>query len=329
MVLGVDNDPLCHYPYSENNDARFLLRSVETLTAGDFPMSFTGARLKLLAGCAPCQPFSTYSRGRALRDTRWTLLEHFARLVQEARPHIVVTENVPPLRHENVFAGFVSALRHDGYHVHYEVASCADYGVPQRRHRLVLLASRLGPLTLLPPTTPEGAYTTVRDAIIHMPPLSAGAACLMDPLHQAAPLSPLNLKRIRASAPGGTWRDWPVSLRTACHQRHTGTSYPSIYGRMTWDAPSPTVTTQFFGFGNGRFGHPEQDRAISLREGALLQGFPAGYAFVAPGKPIPRKPVGRLIGNAVPVPLAAAIGTSIVLHVGHWLAGDGRARGLD
>lgn len=136
-----------------------------------------------------------------------------------------------------------------------------------------------------------------------------------DPLHQTATLSPTNLLRIRASKPGGTWRDWDPELVATCHRKRSGKTYPSVYGRMSWDEPAPTVTTQFFGFGNGRFGHPEQDRAISLREGAILQSFPKNYRFVKPGEPIHFSILGRLIGNAVPVKLGEAIGRSLVAHV--------------
>jgi DNA (cytosine-5)-methyltransferase 1 len=145
--------------------------------------------------------------------------------------------------------------------------------------------------------------------------LKAGEVCPTDPLHQACELSPLNLKRIRASTPGGSWRDWDKRLVADCHKKSSGKTYPSVYGRMSWDEPAPTMTTQFYGFGNGRFGHPEQDRAISLREGAIIQSFPRSYKFVPAGEPIYRKPIGRLIGNAVPVNLAKAIGKTIVRHV--------------
>ncbi len=158
-----------------------------------------------------------------------------------------------------------------------------------------------------------------------MPLLEAGGVCDHDPLHQARQLSPLNLKRIRASRPGGTWRDWDKSLRAACHRRKSGKTYPSVYGRMTWDNPSPTITTQYYGFGNGRFGHPDQDRAISLREGAILQSFPKTYQFVPKGVPIYQNIIGRLIGNAVPVNLGSAIGKSIVLHVEECLGSQERA----
>ena len=190
-----------------------------------------------------------------------------------------------------------------------------DYGVPQSRQRLVLLASRLGAIKMIAPTTGEGKRPTVRKAIEGLPPLEAGEACPTYLLHQASELSPLIFKRIQASKPGGTWRDWEKRLVADCHRKSSGKTYPSVYGRMCWDEPAPTVTTQFYGFGNGRFGHPEQDRAISLREGAIIQSFPRSYKFVPGSAPIYCKSIGRLIGNAVPVNLAKAIGKSIVQHV--------------
>jgi DNA (cytosine-5)-methyltransferase 1 len=128
-------------------------------------------------------------------------------------------------------------------------------------------------------------------------------------------LSKLNLARIKASRPGGSWRDWPQHLVADCHRRSTGKSYPGVYGRMEWNEPSPTLTTQFYGFGSGRFGHPSQARGLSLREGAILQGFPQDYSFVPPGRTVQFKVLGRLIGNAVPVELGRVIGESILSHL--------------
>jgi len=324
--LGIDVDPACEHPYSGNNDASFLLKPVEEITSADLSEVFGDASFKLLAGCAPCQPFSTYSQTWSCpSDERWNLLEHFSRLVGEVRPHFVTMENVPLLEHKDVFANFVAALKNGGFDIFHGVVNCADYGVPQGRKRLVLLASTLGPLQLIAPTTPEGHRVTVREAIGEMPPLEAGETDEDDTLHRACKLSPLNLKRIRASRPGGTWRDWGESLQAACHRSKSGKTYPSVYGRMTWDDPSPTMTTQYYGFGSGRYGHPEQDRAISLREGAVLQGFPKTYEFVPGGEPVCRKTIGRLVGNAVPVGLGKVIGKSIVLHVAEWLDSQERA----
>ena len=229
-------------------------------------------------------------------------------------------ENVPRLRHERVFSDFVNMLESAEFDVFHDVVNCADYGVPQNRKRLVLIASRLGPIDLIDPITPEDRRRTVRQVIGDLPALSAGETSTTDALHRSSKLSPLNLRRIRASTPGGTWRDWDWNLRSECHKRDTGKSYPGVYARMSWDEPAPTMTTQFFGFGNGRFGHPEQDRGISLREGATLQSFPENYTLVPDGDEIHMKRIGRLIGNAVPVALGQAIGTSIIRHVEAWSA---------
>ncbi len=317
VCLGVDIDPDCEYPYEANNKAQFLLKPVEDLVADDLEKSFDSGSYTLLAGCAPCQPFSSYQQGKynSKNDKRWNLLKQFGRLVEETNPDFVTMENVPRLEQQNVFLKFVAGLESQGFHVSFQVVNCADYGVPQQRRRLVLLGSKLGPIKMIPPTTPEGKRKCVRDAIASLPALKAGGMYSKDPLHQAAELSPLNMKRIQYSKPGGTWRDWPEDLIADCHKKESGKTYPSVYGRMTWDDPAPTMTTLYYGFGNGRFGHPEQNRALSLREGAILQSFPKNYKFVPSKAPIYRRSIGRLIGNAVPVNLGKAIGRSIVKHV--------------
>ena len=134
-------------------------------------------------------------------------------------------------------------------------------------------------------------------------------------MHQAASLSPLNLKRIKQSKPGGTWLDWDKKLRCLCHRKKSGKSYGGVYGRMEWNKPGPTITTQFYVYGTGRFGHPEQDRALTLREGALLQTFPKKYKFIAPDRVYSLKKLGIHIGNAVPVRLGVIIGRSIKKHI--------------
>ena len=188
--------------------------------------------------------------------------------------------------------------------------------MPQDRSRLVLIGSRHGDPILPEPTHTPDEYVTVSQTIGDMPPLAAGRADPTDRLHCASGMSALNFERIRASRPGGTWRDWPPELVAECHRKKKGRGYASVYGRMRWDRPSPTITTQFYGFGNGRFGHPEQDRALSLREGAMLQTFPRDYAFIPPCEAAHFKSIGRLIGNAVPVGLARAIARAIKAHLG-------------
>jgi len=315
VTAGVDLDEACRYPYEANNDgAKFHSSDVSKLKASVLQSLFGEGTTRILAGCAPCQPFSSYAQRYETKGTpRWGLLDHFARLVKGVVPDVVTMENVPTVTKHKVFDDFLAELRRLGYQVSHSVVDSAAYGLPQRRRRLVLLASRLGPIDLREPN--EEIQATVRDALEELPELSHGQSHPEDPLHAASKLSPLNLRRIKASVPGGSWRDWPEELVAACHKKDTGRSYPGVYGRMEWDKPSPTLTTQFFGFGNGRFGHPEQDRGLSLREGAILQGFPSDYRFVEDGKRVQFKALGRLIGNAVPVELGRVIGESILDHL--------------
>jgi len=315
IAAGVDFDEACRFAFEENNHSTFLRRDVAGLEADEVSGLFQPGKRRVLVGCAPCQPFSTYNQKND--DPKWQLLGRFAALIDNVRPDVVSMENVPRLlafKAGKVFQNFVSILEAAGYYVIFDVLYGPDFGLAQTRSRLVLLASRLGPIKLPTPTHCDG-YRTVREEIGALPPLSHGECDPIDPLHRTSRLAPINVKRIDASKPGGTWRDWSSDLVAHCHTLDAGRGYSSVYGRMSWDEPSPTITTQFFGFGNGRFGHPEQRRALSLREGAMLQGFPRNYAFVAPDQPIPFKAVGRLIGNAVPVKLASAIARVVKSHL--------------
>ena len=316
IACGYDIDESCRFPFEENNRAPFVRRDVAEINPEEINKKFTSTLPKILIGCAPCQPFSTYSQGR--NDPKWQLLTDFSRLIVEIEPDIITMENVPRLirfQDGRIFNSFVNKLEKFGYHVRFMIAHCPDFGVPQDRDRLVLIGSRHGEPVLPEPTHASDEHVTVSDAIRDMRPLAAGEADTTDRLHRSSGISELNLERIRTSLPGGSWQNWHPDLVAKCHRRHTGKGYRSVYGRMQWDRPSPTITTQFYGFGNGRFGHPEQDRALSLREGAILQTFPPDYAFVSPDESIRFKNVGRMIGNAVPVALARAIARAIRSHL--------------
>jgi DNA (cytosine-5)-methyltransferase 1 len=315
VKAGYDIDPRCQFPYERNTKAEFILKDVADIGLPDLARYFSSDDIKILVGCAPCQPFSSYSRRNLNKDLRWKLLRDFARLLEECQPEIVSMENVIQLNHHSVFQEFVQKLGQLNYSFEVYEVNCQDYGIPQTRKRLVLLASKFGKIDLIPSTHDKSSYETVRRTIENLEPLSAGQSSKFDRLHLCSKLSELNLKRIRASKPGGTWRDWSEDLRAECHRKKSGETYPGVYGRMEWDQPSPTITTQCFGFGNGRFGHPEQDRALSLREAALLQTFPKDYEFVDPNEPIIFDRVGRLIGNAVPVKLGQIIAQSILEHI--------------
>ncbi len=314
VKAGYDIDQACKYPFEENNSIVFAEQDVDSLSTADLTPFLKDGDFTLLAGCAPCQPFSTYSRsGRSKkRELDWKLVLKFGRLVEEAQPDLITMENVPQLTDHSVFECFLASLK--GYHVRWSIVECSLLGVPQSRRRLVLLASRLGGAGLRIPQAPC-EIRTVRDTISGLPPIIAGERHPDDPLHAASSLSPINLQRIRASRPGGTWREWDPSLQAVCHRRKTGATYPSVYGRMEWDRIAPTITTQCFGYGNGRFGHPEQDRAISLREAAMLQTFPRTYRFAHADDSIRFNKLGRLIGNAVPVRLGEVIAEVLIRHV--------------
>lgn len=319
VVAGIDVDPACQQPYLANHQgAQFWLRDVNTVTGAELAALWSPGAVRLLAGCAPCQPFSSYANTASRDEDKWRLLYEFARLLQEVLPDLVTMENVPRLTAQAPFRAFLSMLKQLKYHVVYGVVNAADFGAPQQRKRLVLLASRLGPVTMPEPTHPGPSHwVTVRQAIGDLVPLGDGDQAPHDALHLAAGLSDLNRQRIRASRPGGTWRDWPPELVAACHQRESGKHSAGVYGRMEWDRPAPTMTTLCNGYGNGRFGHPEQHRAISLREAAIFQSFPPDYAFHPPGQPFSSKTVARLIGNAVPPKLGEAVGRGLLDSLRH------------
>jgi DNA (cytosine-5)-methyltransferase 1 len=317
VVAGYDIDGVCQFAYEQNNQpAVFKSKSVAEITGKQLSRLYPKQNWRVLVGCAPCTPFSKYTQGLdAASHEKWGLLYHFSRLISELKPHVVSMENVPQLQQHAVYDDFVAALGDLKYHVSTKEVYCPDYGIAQNRTRLVLFASKLGPISIIPPTHDAKEYATVKSAIGGLPRLKAGGENGNDPLHRCSQLSPTNLKRIKHSKPGGTWRDWPEELVAKCHKKKKGKSYPSVYGRMKWNEPSPTITTQFYGFGNGRFGHPTQNRALSLREGAILQSFPPDYEFVESGTDQGVHAIGRMIGNAVPVRLGEIVGKSIETHV--------------
>lgn len=313
---GLDFDPKCETPFTANiQGAKFFLEDITTTDAEKLNKLYRKRSLKLLAGCAPCQPFSNLRNGtNKSKSDKWPLLNEFSRLVRTIKPDFVTMENVPQLKKQTIFSDFIETLKGMDYQVSAQVVDAADYGVPQRRNRLVLLASLHGPIRLLSPEEIGVQKKTIREAIGGLPTLKAGETHRTDPLHKARALSDLNLKRIKASIPGGTWEDWPEQLKLECHKKESGATFKSVYGRMQWDRPAGTITTQSSNVGTGRFGHPSQDRALSLRELAILQSFPAEYVFAKETDEIEFAPIGRLIGNAVPVDLGYAVGRSINQH---------------
>lgn len=317
VIAGFDIDPTCQYTYVHNNNVPYHMQNVREIHAADLNEIYTENVTKILVGCAPCQPFSQmrFKMGKSnTKDEKYNLLLEYGRLIDEIKPTIISMENVPQIRETKVYKRFIRILRKNKYLISERVVYCPDYGIPQSRRRFVLIGSLLGPIELIAPTH-NREDVKVRDYIGNLSHIEAGGIDPNDALHRSAALSERNLQRIRASRPGGTWRDWPEELRCPCHRKNSGKTYSSVYGRMSWDSIGPTVTTQFYSFGTGRYGHPEQDRALSLREGAMLQTFPQNYDFIDPNREFVFRDIARHIGNAVPVRLGEIIGLSIINHL--------------
>ncbi len=320
VVAGIDNDSTCKFGYEYNNKTQFIDTNILKVTAEQINNLFGAQKgtIRVLAGCAPCQPFSRLNL-KEVTQKQLEPLAKFAQLIAETQPDIVSMENVSGLADVGkypVFANFLKTLEDNGYKYTYEVVDVSEFGVPQKRKRLVLLASKFGEISLIK-RTHKDKRITVRDVIKGLDPIKDGEISKKDTLHRSRKLAPINLKRIRATPhDGGNSDSWPDDLVLDCHKKKSGKTYRgTVYGRMRWDEPAPTMTTQCIGLGNGRFGHPRQDRAISLREAAIFQTFPEGYQFTNPNEPFLLTRVAKFIGNAVPVRLGSVIGKSIKQHL--------------
>jgi len=324
ILAGVDNDLSSGTTFQKNfPEATFIRKDIRSMQPSDISEIIESAKAAPLvfSACAPCQPFSKQRRQTKVDDDRIPLLLEFRRFVESFLPACIFIENVPGMQRgvdaESPFQEFREKIQEHDYHVAFAVVSSASYGVPQRRYRLVALASRLGsiefPLPTHGPGTSHPAYSTVRDWISDLPAIEAGEEHAAVPNHRAGALSDLNLRRIKATPEGGGRKNWPKELELDCHTNgYKGHS--DVYGRMSWDAPATGLTTRCISLSNGRFGHPTQNRAISVREAACLQTFPRDFTFTGNWES-----TGRQIGNAVPVLLASKFGAQIVDHIeSHW-----------
>lgn len=319
VVAGYDIEESCKFAYEYNNKAKFILKDVKEIGNDEINNLYpSDTDIKVLIGCAPCQPFSNYShryRDSDVTRNKMDLLDYFGEQVKNVKPDIVSMENVPQMAKEPVFERFLHTLENEGYFVDWKVAFAPAYGVPQRRKRLLLLASKLGQIKLKDEIYQKENYPTLRQTISDLPAIDAGETDKSDKIHTSRSLSSLNIRRIKSSKPGGTWKDWDSFLLPEAYRKKSGQTYGSVYGRLEWDKPASTMTTQFIGYGNGRFGHPEQDRALSLREGAMLQTFPRNYQFVKKEEKVLTTKLAIQIGNAVPPQLGKIIGESILEHM--------------
>lgn len=323
IILGLDFDAEASKTYRANfESASFIEKDINKVTFKEISQCLEVGPDDTLVfcGCAPCQPFSKIKTTRRKRDARKSLLSRFGRYVKRFRPDYVVVENVPGLQSVDAMSGpfkdFLDLLDAEGYggnRCKFEVVECQYYGVPQCRRRLLLIATRHGDSAPWPLKThgKDGVASknlpTVWEKIGTLPAIEAGQEHPEVPDHCSMSLSETNLKRMMATPAEKGRESWPAELRLKCHKDHEGHS--DVYGRLRKHAPAAALTTKCISLSNGRFGHPEQHRAISVREAALLQTFPMTFRFEGC---LGSK--ARQIGNAVPVALATQIGLAIVEH---------------
>jgi DNA (cytosine-5)-methyltransferase 1 len=317
VLGGIDNAPDCRETYEHNNaPAIFIEDDISELTADNLIKALDIDRNDnnlLFAGCSPCQYWSKIRTTRRKSEKSAFLLKEFERLVGIFLPGMIVLENVPGLmtNKQSYLSTFLDFLKDNGYETKQDIIDTFEYGVPQHRHRYLLIASRLHKTVTLP--EPCNTNMFVRHFIgpkNGFQPIPAGHIDITPFLHTSSDLSEDNLRRIRLTPHDGgdrySWKDDP-SLQINAY-RGKDRSFRDVYGRMHWDKPAPTITTRFNSLSNGRFGHPEEDRALSLREGACLQTFPKEYLFFSTSW----NGIARQIGNAVPPLLSERIGTHIV-----------------
>lgn len=301
VIGAVDIDALAVKTYKANHpDVRVWEADIRELEPSHIvtALGLAGRRLDLLAGCPPCQGFSTIrtlNGALVIEDPRNDLLLEFQRFVEALRPRAVMLENVPGLAKDERFSVFYRRMEELGYHGRHCIHDAADYGVPQRRRRLIYIAGLGFPIPFADPTHRR---KTVRDAIGGLPKAGESGDPVHDmPEHRTQRVMEL-IRRIPKN--GGSRTDLPEEYQLECHKRCKG--FKDVYGRMCWDDVAPTITSGCFNPSKGRFLHPEEDRAITMREAALLQGFPRRYKFPAGNK----SALALMIGNALPPPFIAA-----------------------
>jgi DNA (cytosine-5)-methyltransferase 1 len=318
VVLGIDIDPDAAATYKANfPEASFLISDLTKTRSNKLKRYVDSCKPHaiLFCGCAPCQPFSKQNGACSDKDFRSSLLSHFARFVLYYKPDFVLVENVPGIQSVKVggspLSDFVKLLDKMEYKHTLKVVDCRDYGVPQTRKRLVLMATQAGSVTFPEKTHGDGTtlpHSTVWEWIKGFPRIQAGQECKKVPNHRAANLSKVNLRRIKATPPGGSRSDWPQRLMLNCH-KHGHDGHTDVYGRLRKKQPASALTTRCTSLSNGRFGHPTQHRAISAREAAALQTFDGNFIFKGT-----LTSMARQIGNAVPVLLAKKLGESFLQH---------------
>lgn len=321
VLAGIDFEKACKETYESNiKDAKFILADVFKLREEDLAKELNLKKNDddlILIGCSPCQFWTIINTDKKKSAESKSLLVEFRRFVEYFNPGYVVVENVPGVLRKKEESGLDSFIKwleskKNGYKVHYDIHNVSDYGVPQNRRRFTLIASRISTEEIIPQKI-KGEKVKVKDVIglrNDFPKIKAGHIDKTDFLHTAPSLTEITTQRIKSvRKDGGSRLDFADNkeLQLNCFIGRDN-SFRDTFGRLWWDRPSPTITTKFFSVSNGRFVHPEENRALSLREGAVLQSFPKTYKFK--GKSV--SAIARLIGNAVPPVYAQKIGDAII-----------------
>lgn len=307
VVCAVDNDPVASATYRANHpEVHFIEDSIEKRSTAEAVVEVVANKeIDLLIVCAPCQPFSSQNRKRG-NDPREQLILKSVSLIRRVRPSLIFFENVPGLvspSYRPVLEALSKRLRRLGYWMSEpQVKDAADFGVPQRRRRCIMLAARSkDALDAFQAVRPNVSRRSVYDAISRLLPLESGEAHPTDPLHKARTHSDIALRRlVRIPRDGGSRKSLPAELELTCHVGSN--AFPDVYGRMAWHDVAPTLTTGCNDVTKGRYGHPHQHRAITLREAARLQSFDDSYMFEGNSSEIARQ-----IGNAVPPAMIAEL----------------------
>lgn len=338
-VAAVELDSYAADVFAANHpDVELFRRDVREVSGSELLAASSSGHVDILAACPPCQGFSTlttkYHRMDYRADPRNFLVGEVARITRELQPSALMLENVPGLagRGKPILDGLIEELERDGYLVNWSVLQVADFGVPQTRRRLVLLAGKGFSIPMPDPTHSQHGrdglppWRTLRDALtISAEPVRIDVAMAKGGFHAVdwhiiRKLGQANLQRLRHALPGQGRGKLPRKLRPDCH-RNSDDGFTNTYGRMTWDQPSSTITAGCLSPSKGRFGHPEELRTISLREAALLQTFPSSYKFV--GDKIDA--ACSVVGNALPCLFAEAIARRVVRSIDRtrtWVSSD-------
>ena len=314
VIAGIDIDNNCKETYEKNNaGAKFLHADIAKLQPETLQKKFAiyqNSDNLILIGCSPCQYYTLINTVKEKSAKGKMLLDEFKRFVEYFKPGYVFIENVPGIdkKTESPLSKFKTMLSDMGYIFDEAIINATDYHVPQSRKRYVLMATRLHTSIKVPP--PVGKKISVKDTIADFPKITAGCEDKTKVQHWSAKLKEINIKRLQKTpSDGGTrmaWKD-DDELQLKCYRGKDG-NFKDVYGRLFWDLPAPTITTKFVSISNGRFAHPEQNRGLSLREGACLQSFPIGYIFHS--NSIAK--IAKMIGNAVPPNMAKEIGKALL-----------------